>query len=140
MTTRIAGWRVPALAALLLATTSAGPAASGESPAKPASDGVVQALMHKALAGVPGTDLDMVTVEYPPGGSSPPHRHHAQVFVYVLAGSVRMQVNDSPAVTLEAGQTFYEGPDDEHTVSANASQSVAAKILVFMVKGQTANH
>ena len=74
------------------------------------------------------------TVEYAPGGKSPPHRHHAQVFVYVLEGSVRMQVQGSPAVTLSPGGTFYESPDDLHVVSENASQTKPAKFLVVMVK------
>ena len=80
----------------------------------------------------------MLTVEYPPGGASRPHRHHAQVFVYVLSGSLRMQVQGSPVVTLQPGQIFYEGVDDVHTVSENASQSEPAKILVFMVKDRNA--
>ena len=78
------------------------------------------------------------TVEYAPGGKSPPHRHHAQVFVYVLEGSVRMQVQGSPAVTLGPGGTFYESPDDLHAVSENASQTKAAKFLVVMVKDKAA--
>lgn len=105
-----------------------------ESPPEKAAAEVVQELMRKELTNAPGMNLQMVTVEYPPGGASPPHRHHAQVFVYVLSGSLRMQVKGSPAVMLRAGQTFYEGIDDEHTVSENASRSEPAKILVFMVK------
>jgi quercetin dioxygenase-like cupin family protein len=104
------------------------------SPAETAAPEVVQELMRKELTNVPGKNLQMLTVEYPPGGASPPHRHHAQVFVYVLSGSLRMQVKGSPVVTLRAGQTFYEGIEDEHTVSENASRSEPAKILVFMVK------
>jgi len=80
----------------------------------------------------------MLTVEYVAGGASLPHRHNAQVFVYVLSGSVRMQVEGSPAVKLGPGQTFYEGPDDIHTVSANASRTKPAMILVFMVKDKDA--
>ena len=76
----------------------------------------------------------METVEYAPGGKSPPHRHHAQVFVYVLEGAVRMQVQGLPAVTLGPGGTFYESPDDVHTISENASQTKPAKFLVVMVK------
>jgi quercetin dioxygenase-like cupin family protein len=76
----------------------------------------------------------MITVTYLPGGASLPHRHDAQVFVYVLEGAMTMQVDGSAPVTLRAGQTFYEGPQDVHRVSANASQTEPAKILVFMVK------
>jgi len=98
----------------------------------------VHELIAKDLAGVPGKELRMLTVEYVPGGASLPHRHNAQVFVYVLSGSVRMQVEGSPAVTLGPGQTFYEGRDDIHKVSANASHDKPATILVFMVKDKDA--
>jgi len=76
----------------------------------------------------------MLAVEYGPGESSRPHRHNANVFVYVLEGTVTMQVKGSPAVTLHPGQTFYEGPSDIHAVSQNASKTAPAKILVFIVK------
>ncbi len=76
----------------------------------------------------------MLTVGYLPAGASLPHRHNAQVFVYVLEGVVRMQVEGAAAVTLGPGETFYEGPEDIHTVSANASQTKPARILVFIVK------
>ena len=95
---------------------------------------VIQQLMDKELAGVPGRELLMLTVEYLPAGASLPHRHDAQVLVYVLQGAVVMQVAGSPAVTLHRGETFYEGPDDVHVVSANASKTMPAKILVFIVK------
>lgn len=99
-----------------------------------ASDAVVAQLITRDLIGTPGKEVTMETVEYAPGGKSPPHRHHAQVFVYVLEGSVRMQVQGSPAVTLGPGGTFYESPDDLHVVSENASQTKPAKFLVVMVK------
>ena len=99
---------------------------------------IVQQLLDKDQIGVPGKELLMLTVEYLPGGASLPHRHDAQVFVYVLQGSLKMQVAGSRAVTLRAGQTFYENSDDVHVVSANASKTVAAKILVFIVKDKSA--
>jgi quercetin dioxygenase-like cupin family protein len=99
---------------------------------------VVQQLIDKELVGVPGKELLMLTVEYLPGGASLPHRHDAQVFVYVLQGELTMQVAGSPAVTLKPGQTFYETPADVHLVSANASKTAPAKILVFMVKDKSA--
>jgi quercetin dioxygenase-like cupin family protein len=113
--------------------------ALAESPTNKALAEVVQELMKKELTGVPGKEIRMLTVEYPPGGASPPHRHDAQVFVYVLSGSLRMQVQGSPVVTLQAGQIFYEGVDDVHTISENASPSESAKILVFMVKDKNAD-
>lgn len=99
---------------------------------------VVQQLIDKDVVGVPGKELLMLTVEYLPGGASLPHRHDAQVFVYVLQGELTMQVAGSPAVTLKPGQTFCENPDDVHLVSANASKTAPAKILVFMVKDKSA--
>ena len=120
-----AGMALAALASLASSAAAGGAAAS---------DAVVAQLLTRDLIGVPGKEVTMATVEYAPGGTSPPHRHHAQVFVYVLEGSVRMQVQGSPTVTLGPGGTFYESPDDLHTVSENASQTKSAKFLVVMVK------
>ena len=91
-------------------------------------------LMTRDLAGIPGKEGIVLTVEFAPGESGKPHRHDANVFVYVLEGAVRMQVKGGPAVTLHAGQTYYESPSDIHTVSENASKTEPAKILVFIVK------
>jgi quercetin dioxygenase-like cupin family protein len=91
-------------------------------------------LMTRDLSGDPGKEVLMLTVTYQPGGASLPHRHDAQVFVYVLEGEMTMQVDGSAAVTLHPGQTFYEGRDDVHRVSANASKTHPAKILVLMIK------
>lgn len=90
--------------------------------------------MTKDLTGIMGKEGSMVTVEYAPGGSSSEHRHNAHTFVYVLEGSVAMQVKGGKEVTLGPGQTFYESPDDVHTVSKNASNTKPAKFLVFFVK------
>ncbi len=91
-------------------------------------------LMTRDVTGDPGKEALMLTVTYQAGGASLPHRHDAQVFVYVLEGEMTMQVDGSAPVTLHAGQTFYEGRDDIHRVSANASKTTPAKILVFMIK------
>ena len=99
-----------------------------------AQDGGVKSLISKDLAGVPGREVTMITVEYKPGESNPVHRHNAQVFVYVLEGSIAMQVKGGESVTLMPGQTFYEGPDDVHLVSRNASQTASAKFVVVLVK------
>jgi quercetin dioxygenase-like cupin family protein len=114
-------------------------AAGDDAPAGPqASAATVQALMRRDLVAAPGQEVVMLTVRYAPGGASLPHRHDAQVFVYVLEGTVVMQVEGAPAVTLGPGETFYEGPDDIHARSANASQTAPATILVFMVKDKDA--
>jgi quercetin dioxygenase-like cupin family protein len=78
----------------------------------------------------------MITVEYAPGGSDPIHGHDAHAFVYVLEGSIVMQVKGGKEVTLTPGQTFYEGPNDLHVVSRNASKTTPAKFLVFFVKNK----
>ncbi len=103
-----------------------------------ADDTKVTTLMTKALAGIPGKEAMMVTVEYAPGAISSAHRHNAHTFVYVLEGSVVMAVNGGKEVTLGPGQTFYESPDDIHTVSRNASKTKPAKFLVIFVKDQGA--
>ena len=98
----------------------------------------VTELISKGLAEVPGKEVLMITVEYPPGGADPVHRHNAQGFIYVLDGSVIMQVKGGKQVTLTPGQTFYEGPDDVHVVGRNASSTKPAKFLVFLVKDKGA--
>jgi quercetin dioxygenase-like cupin family protein len=98
----------------------------------------VKQLMTKDLVAAAGKEVLMSTVTYPPGGASPPHRHDAQVFVYVLEGELFMQVQGGPRVTLKPGDTFYESPSDVHAVSANASQTAPAKFLVFIIKDKGA--
>jgi quercetin dioxygenase-like cupin family protein len=98
----------------------------------------VAVLTSKDLRGIPGKEATMLTVEYPPGASDPPHRHYAQAFVYVLEGSVVMQVKGGEEVTLTPGQTYYEGPDDIHVVDQNASTTRSARMLVFLVKDKGA--
>jgi quercetin dioxygenase-like cupin family protein len=100
------------------------------------ADAVVTTLLTKDLIVQPNQEISMLTVEYAPGESSPKHRHNAQVMVYVLEGTVRMQIEGQPLVTLTRGQTFYEGPDDVHLVSANASKTESAKFLVFKVQAK----
>jgi len=95
-------------------------------------------LMTKDLAALAGKEVLMSTVTYPPGGASPPHRHDAQVFVYVLEGELIMQVQGGTKVTLKPGETFYESPTDVHAVSANASQTRPATFLVFIIKDKGA--
>jgi quercetin dioxygenase-like cupin family protein len=99
-----------------------------------AQEAKVTPLMTKELSGIPGKEGTMVTVEYPPGGSSAEHRHNAHTFVYVLEGAVVMQVKGGKEVTLGPGQTFYESPEDVHVVSRNASTTKPARFLVFFVK------
>jgi quercetin dioxygenase-like cupin family protein len=122
--------------ATALDAARAAPASAAASKAPP--DAIVKQLMTKDLAGAAGKEVLMVTVEYLAGGASLPHRHNAQVFVYVLEGRVRMQVQGSAAVTLGPGETFYESPDDIHTISANASRTKSARILVFIIKDKGA--
>jgi quercetin dioxygenase-like cupin family protein len=98
----------------------------------------VTPLITKDLAGLTSKEAVMLTVEYAPGASSSKHRHNANTFVYVLEGSIIMQVEGGKAVTLGPGQTFYESPDDIHVVSKNASDSQPAKFLVFFVKDKGA--
>ena len=94
----------------------------------------VTELFSKELTDFPGKEGLMITVEYPPGSVDPIHRHNAHAFVYVLEGSIVMQVRGGKEVTLTPGQTFYEGPNDVHVVGRNASQTKPAKFVVFLVK------
>jgi quercetin dioxygenase-like cupin family protein len=103
-----------------------------------AQEAKVTPLMTKELADIPGKEVEMITVEYPPGAKDPIHRHNAHAFVYVLEGSIVMQVKGGKEVTLSPGETFYEGPDDVHIVGRNASSSKPAKFVVVLVKNKGA--
>src|SRR5262245_40407581 len=103
-----------------------------------AQEAKVTPLMSKDLQDFPGKELLMITVEHVPGGSNPSHRHNAHAMLYVLEGSVVMQVKGGKEVTLTPGQTFYEGPDDIHVVDRNASKTQPAKFVVFLIKDKGA--
>ena len=103
-----------------------------------AQEAKVTPLMSKDLTALPGKEVLLIKAEYPPGGSDPIHRHNAQTFVYVLEGSIVLQVKGGKEVTVSAGETFYEAPDDVHLVSRNASSTEPAKFIVFLVKNKNA--
>ena len=103
-----------------------------------AQEAKVTPLMSKDLAEFPSKEGLMITVEYPPGSMDPIHRHNAHAFLYVLEGSIVMQVKGGKQVTLTPGQTFYEGPNDVHIVGRNASKTKPAKFIVFFVKDKNA--
>lgn len=94
----------------------------------------VKPLMTKEMADIPGKEVLMMTVEYAPGGADPIHRHDAHGLIYVLEGSIVMGVKGGKEHTLKAGETFYEGPEDLHTVGRNASKTKPAKFVVVLVK------
>ena len=123
---------IPKLALVLVCLMSLpiGPLHTQEAP----KEAKVTPLFSKDLADFPGKEGLMITVEYPPGSTDPIHRHNAHGFIYVLEGSIVMQVRGGKEVTLTPGQTFYEGPDDVHVVGRNASQTKPAKFIVFFVK------
>jgi quercetin dioxygenase-like cupin family protein len=115
--------------ALMIAASVALAADPAPAPATKAAP-----LMQLPLTGLPGKEGVMLEVIIPPSGGSPPHRHDADVFVYVLEGSVIMQVAGGEPKTLGVGQTFYENPNDVHVRSENASKTAPARLLVFFVK------
>ena len=98
----------------------------------------VTPLTSKDLPEFAGKEVLMITVDYPPGSVDPIHRHNAHAFIYVLEGSIIMQVKGGKEVTLTPGQTFYEGPDDVHVMGKNASSTKPAKFVVFFVKDKGA--
>jgi quercetin dioxygenase-like cupin family protein len=103
-----------------------------------AQEAKVTELMSKDLTNLPGKEGLMITVEYPPGSVDPIHRHNAHGFIYMLEGSIVMQVRGGKEVTVTPGQTFYEGPDDVHVVGRNASKTKPATFVVFFVKDKGA--
>lgn len=114
---------------LLLALTMNAKADEGK-----ASRTVVQDLRTEAISEYPGHELNMITVEYPPGGGSKPHQHNAYVLVFVLEGALEMKLQGTPLVTVRAGESFVEHPEDVHEISRNASQTERAKFLVVALK------
>src|SRR6185312_5482080 len=123
----------PLLASLLLAAATTTAMAQHAAPATP-PHAIVKTLMTKPLAQHPGEELVMISVEYPPGSVDPVHRHNANALVYVVDGSIVMGLRGSKPVTLGAGQTFYEGPNDVHEVGRNASNTRPAKFIVVLLK------
>jgi len=109
------------------------PAAANQAP-----QAAVTQLTSKDLPDFAGKEVLMIVVDYPPGSVDPIHRHNAHAFVYVLEGSIIMQVKGGKEVTLTPGQTFYEGPNDVHVVGKNASQTKPAKFVVFFIKDKGA--
>jgi quercetin dioxygenase-like cupin family protein len=103
-----------------------------------APEAVVTPLMTEPLPDYPGKEALMISVVYPPGAVDPIHRHDAHAFVYVLEGTIVMQLRGGKEVTLKPGQTFYEGPNDVHTVGRNASKTKPAKFIVLLLKNKGA--
>jgi quercetin dioxygenase-like cupin family protein len=103
-----------------------------------AQEAKVTSLMSKDLKDFPGKEGLLIAVEYPPGATDPIHRHNAHAFVYVLEGSIVMQLKGGKEVTLTPGQTFYEGPDDVHIVGRSADKTKSAKFVVFLIKDKGA--
>jgi quercetin dioxygenase-like cupin family protein len=128
-----AGLAALAVAMAPLVRRSGQVAAAAEAP-----EAKVTKLFSKDLKDYPGKEGLMITVEYPPGSVDPVHRHNAHGFIYVLEGSIVMQVKGGKEVTLKPGDTFYEGPDDIHTVGRNASKSDPAKFVVVFLKDKDA--
>lgn len=124
--------------ALLLVCLMSVAAQPKEATKEEPKEAKVTPLSTKDLPDLPGKEGLTLLVEYPPGSTDPIHRHNANAFVYVIEGSIVMQVRGGKEVTLTAGQTFYEGPDDVHVVGRNASQTKWAKFVVFMVKDKGA--
>jgi len=121
-------------AALSLRDAAAADSAATTGP----KEAKVTELFSKDLTDLPGREGLMLLIEYPPGSSDPIHRHNAHGFIYVLEGSIVMQVRGGKEVTLTPGQTFYEGPEDVHVVGRNASETKPAKFVVFFVKDKGA--
>ena len=134
------------LCGLVITALSLHGVAAGDSSAKESKvsatteskEAKVTPLFSKDLGDFPGKEGLMVMVEYPPGSSDPIHRHNAHGFIYLLEGSIVMQVRGGKEVTLTPGETFYEGPDDVHVVGRNASQTNPAKFVVFFLKDKGA--
>lgn len=123
---------------LSVAATLMGLCLMAAPPVMAAPEASVTPLRLDPLPEYPGKEAQMIVVEYPPGAVDPVHRHDAHAFVYVLEGSIVMAVKGGKEVTLKAGDTFHEGPDDIHTVGRNASSTQPAKFVVLLIKNKGA--
>ena len=99
-----------------------------------AQTSTVNSLFQTDVDDVSNQEIVVLEVRYPPGVKSASHRHNAHTVVYVLEGTVIMQVAGGERKTLTAGQVFYENPNDIHSVSMNASDTEPARILVYFLK------
>jgi len=102
------------------------------------SQSTANAVFQTDVADVTNQEILVLEVNYAAGNDSPVHRHNAHTVVYVLEGSVIMQVAGGEMQTLGPGDVFYETPSDIHSVSRNASDTEPAKILVFFLKEKDA--
>jgi len=130
--------RIAASLGLALLFTTGGAMAQHTAAHGAPHDVKVTPLLLKELTDIPGKEVLMITVDYPPGGADPVHRHDAHGFIYVLQGSIVMGVKGGKEITLKPGETFYEGPNDIHTVGRNASKTKPARFLVMLVKNKGA--
>ena len=112
--------------------------AVGAAPALAAGkDAVVAPLATHTLPNLEGKAMRVVTVSYPPGGTTPAHRHgQAFVYAYVLSGHVRTQVEGEPEKVVGPGDGWFEMPGAHHMVSSNASKTEPAKFLVVFIAGE----
>ena len=117
--------RIVALAALILGIVVSVNAQQGRAS---------RDILQRAGASVGGRDVVTAMHVYHGGVSEAQHIHPGDLVGYVVEGMVTLAQDGKAPVTLTAGQTFYENPTDVHRVSANASTTAPAKILVFMVK------
>lgn len=118
---------------VIIAASLFGLATRAHAQGLPASAGTVRVLMTQALADQPGTDITVLTVDYPPNGSTPAHEHPGHTYAYVLEGAVVSQLDDQPPQTYMTGQMWSEAPHQHHVISKNASTTASAKLLVFMI-------
>lgn len=106
------------------------PAADGAA-ARPAT--VVKPLSCEPLPNVPGKSQTTVLVEFPPLAYSPAHRHPGSVTAVVVEGTVRSQLQGTPAADYQAGQSFFEPPGTLHVFAENPDPVRTAKLLAFFV-------
>lgn len=92
-------------------------------------------IFGRDLPNVPGKQLLAVEVSYPPGASTPSHRHpdSAFIFAYVLSGEIESVVDDEEPRIYRAGESWHEAPGAHHRVSRNASKTKPAKLLAVFV-------
>jgi quercetin dioxygenase-like cupin family protein len=80
---------------------------------------------------IPDREAVMALVELPPGAAEGRHTHNAEAFAFVQEGTISLENEGFPTVTLKAGDVFHILPGKIHQATNNGS--VTAKLAVVFV-------
>ncbi|HTR02276.1 MAG TPA: cupin domain-containing protein [Thermoanaerobaculia bacterium] len=98
---------------------------------------VKRTVLTRQDTAVPGREAIMALVEIPPGGTEGRHTHpNAEVYAFVLEGTLDLAVEGKPTVTLKAGDYFTVAPGQVHEGSNKGTVPVKINVVFFAEKGK----